>query len=159
MKYSFYLFFWLLSILERFKLCTFFRILWPFCTESQLKVVIPCQIKTKQGRNFLLGKFIILVSKNQYTKFHENLRDVMCRPLPDFILDSLLKSRRMKTKQSAMKLSQIRQRIELCMKNIILRFEVNLRNLLFFSWQFNPYSYFKGSTKVPSYWALETIGY
>jgi hypothetical protein len=31
-----------------------------------------------------------LVSKNQYTKFHENLRDVMCRPLPDFILDSLL---------------------------------------------------------------------
>jgi hypothetical protein len=31
-----------------------------------------------------------------------------------------------KTKQSAMKFSQIRRRIELCMREIILRFELNL---------------------------------
>jgi hypothetical protein len=45
-------------------------------------------------------------------------------------------SRRMKTKQSGMKLSQIRRRIELCLREIILRFEMNLQNLLF-SWQFH----------------------
>jgi hypothetical protein len=56
-------------------------------------------------------------------------------------------SRRMKTKQSAMKLSQIRRRIELCLREIILRFEMNLQNLLF-SWQFNSYSYFKAITEV-----------
>jgi hypothetical protein len=33
------------------------------------------------------------------------------------------KSCRMKTKQNAMKLSQIRRRIELCLREIILRFE------------------------------------
>jgi hypothetical protein len=49
------------------------------------------------------------------------------------------KSRRMKTKLSAIKLSQIRRRIELCLREIILRFEMNLENLLF-SWQFNSYS-------------------
>jgi hypothetical protein len=32
----------------------------------------------------------------------------------------------MKTKQSAMKLSQISRRIELCLREIILRFEMNL---------------------------------
>jgi hypothetical protein len=37
-----------------------------------------------------------------------------------------------KTKQSVMKLSQIRRRIELCMREIILRFEMNLYNLTFF---------------------------
>jgi hypothetical protein len=36
------------------------------------------------------------------------------------------KSRRMKTKQSAIKLSQIRRGIELCLREIILRFEMNL---------------------------------
>jgi hypothetical protein len=38
----------------------------------------------------------------------------------------------MKTEQSAMKLSQIRRRIELCLREIILRFEMNIQNLLFF---------------------------
>jgi hypothetical protein len=37
----------------------------------------------------------------------------------------------MKTKESAMKLSQIRRRIELCLREIILRFEMNLQNLFF----------------------------
>jgi hypothetical protein len=41
------------------------------------------------------------------------------------------KSRRMKTKQSVMKLSQIGRRIELCLKEIVLRFGMNLQNLLF----------------------------
>jgi hypothetical protein len=36
-----------------------------------------------------------------------------------------------KTKQSAMELNQIRRRIGLCMRDIILRFEMNLQNLLF----------------------------
>jgi hypothetical protein len=48
------------------------------------------------------------------------------------------KSRRMKTKQSIIKLSQIRRRIEQCLREIILRFAMNLQNLLF-SWQFNSY--------------------
>jgi hypothetical protein len=38
----------------------------------------------------------------------------------------------MKTKQSAKKLSQILRRIELSLREIILRFEKNLQNLLFF---------------------------
>jgi hypothetical protein len=68
-------------------------------------------------------------------------------------------SRRMKTKQSAMKLSQIRRRIytELCLREIILRFDVNLQNLLLY-WQFNSYSYSKASTEVLSNWAVETLG-
>jgi hypothetical protein len=66
------------------------------------------------------------------------------------------KSRRMKTKQSAMKLSQIRRRIELCLREMILRFEMNLQNLL--SWQFNSYLYFKASSEVLSNWAVETLG-
>jgi hypothetical protein len=40
------------------------------------------------------------------------------------------KSRRMKTRQSAMKLSKIRRRIELYLREIILRFEMKLQNLL-----------------------------
>jgi hypothetical protein len=36
-----------------------------------------------------------------------------------------------KPQQSAMKLSQIRRRMKLCMREIILRFEMNLSNLLF----------------------------
>jgi hypothetical protein len=64
------------------------------------------------------------------------------------------KSRWMKTKQSAMKLSEIRRRIKLCLREIILRFEMNLQNFLF-SWQFNSYSYFKASTEVLSKWAAE----
>jgi hypothetical protein len=66
------------------------------------------------------------------------------------------KSRHMKTKQSSMKLSQIRRRIELCLREIILRFEMNLQNLLF-SWQFNSYSYFKAITEVLSYWAVALL--
>jgi hypothetical protein len=62
-----------------------------------------------------------------------------------------------KTKQSAMKLSQIRRRIELCMREIILRFKMDLQNLIF-SLQFNPNSYSKASTEVLSYWAAETLG-
>jgi hypothetical protein len=34
--------------------------------------------------------------------------------------------------QSAMKVSQIRRRIDLCLTEIILRFDINLQNLLFF---------------------------
>jgi hypothetical protein len=67
------------------------------------------------------------------------------------------KSRRVKTKNSDMKLSQIRRRIKLYLREIILRFEMNLENLLF-SWQFKSYSYFKASTDVPSNWAVETLG-
>jgi hypothetical protein len=68
-----------------------------------------------------------------------------------------LKSRRMKTKQSVMKLSQIRRRMELYLRKIIIRFEMNLQNLLF-SWQCNSYSYFKASIEVLSNWAVETLG-
>jgi hypothetical protein len=67
------------------------------------------------------------------------------------------KSHRMKTKQSAMKLSQIRRRIGLCLTELILRFEMNLQNILF-SWQFNSYSYSKASTDALSNWAVETLG-
>jgi hypothetical protein len=62
----------------------------------------------------------------------------------------------MKTKQIVMKLSQIRRRIELCLREIILRFEINSQNVLF-SWQFNSYSYFKASIEVLSYWAVSSI--
>jgi hypothetical protein len=65
------------------------------------------------------------------------------------------KNRRMKTKQSAMKLSQIRRRIELYLREIIIRFEFT--NLVF-SWQFNSYSYFKASTEGLCNWAVETLG-
>jgi hypothetical protein len=41
------------------------------------------------------------------------------------------KSHRMKTEESAMKLNQIRRRIELCLREMILRFEMNLQNLVF----------------------------
>jgi hypothetical protein len=59
------------------------------------------------------------------------------------------KSCRMKTKQSAMKLSQIRGWIKLhCMpERDNPSFWDELQNLLF-SWQFNLYSYFKASIKV-----------
>jgi hypothetical protein len=67
------------------------------------------------------------------------------------------KRRRKKTKQSAMPLSQIRQRIVICPREIILRFEVNLWNL-HLSWQFNSYSYIKASTEVLSNWAVKTYG-
>jgi hypothetical protein len=66
-------------------------------------------------------------------------------------------SRRMKTKQCAMKLSQVHRRIELCLREIILPFEMNLQNLIF-SWQFNSHSYLKASTEVLSNWAVETLG-
>jgi hypothetical protein len=62
----------------------------------------------------------------------------------------------MKTKQNAMKLSQIRRRIELRLREIIFRFEMNLENSLF-SRQFNSYSYFKESTEVLSNWAVDTL--
>jgi hypothetical protein len=52
-----------------------------------------------------------------------------------------------KTKYCAMKLSQIRRRIELCMREIILRFEMNLWNLLF-SYSFIHIRIFK---QVPKY--------
>jgi hypothetical protein len=68
------------------------------------------------------------------------------------------KSRRIKTKQSAMKLNQIRRRIELCLREIILRFEMNLQNLLF-SWplKYNKTYRFDMSSNiysVPDYYAL-----
>jgi hypothetical protein len=42
------------------------------------------------------------------------------------------KSRRMKIQESAMKLGQIRRRIELSLREIVLRFEMNVQNLIFF---------------------------
>jgi hypothetical protein len=56
-----------------------------------------------------------------------------------------------------MKLSQICRRIELCMREIILPFEMNLQNLLF-SGQNYSYSYSQAITEVLSYWAEETPG-
>jgi hypothetical protein len=56
-----------------------------------------------------------------------------------------------------MKLSQIRRRIDICLREIIFRFEMNFQNL-FFSWQFNSYSCFKASIEVLSNWAVETLG-
>jgi hypothetical protein len=41
------------------------------------------------------------------------------------------KSRQMKTKQSAVKFCKIRRKIELCLREMIFRFEMNLQNLLF----------------------------
>jgi hypothetical protein len=52
----------------------------------------------------------------------------------------------MKTKQSAMKLSR-RIELHVCLREIILRFEMNLQNL-HFSWQFNSYSCFKMSRDI-----------
>jgi hypothetical protein len=68
----------------------FFQYFVTFLHQNQLKVtiIIPCQAKTKH-RNFLPDKFDIWVSKNLYTKFHENLRCGMS--LSVFILDSLYK--------------------------------------------------------------------
>jgi hypothetical protein len=48
----------------------------------------------------------------------------------------------MKCKQSDMKLSKICLWTELCLRKILVPFQMNLQNLLF-SWQFNSYSYFK----------------
>jgi hypothetical protein len=45
----------------------------------------------------------------------------------------------------------------ICLREIILRFEMNLQNLLF-SRQFNSYWYFKASSEVLSNWAVETLG-
>jgi hypothetical protein len=56
-----------------------------------------------------------------------------------------------------MKLSQIRRRIELCMKEIIFRPEMNLQNLLF-AWRNYSYSYSQASTEVLSYRAEEILG-
>jgi hypothetical protein len=53
----------------------------------------------------------------------------------------------MKTKQSAMKFSQIRQRIELCLGEITLRFEMSL--LFFLTAQIN----FRILKQVPKYLA------
>jgi hypothetical protein len=61
----------------------------------------------------------------------------------------LWKNHQMNIKQSAMKLSQICQRIELCLQEIILRYEMNLYNLLF-SWQFK--SYLKQVLKYLATW-------
>jgi hypothetical protein len=58
--------------------------------------------------------------------------------------------------QSAMKTSLIRRRVELCMREIILRLKLFCK-IYFFSWQFNSYSYFKVSTEVLSYWAVEIL--
>jgi hypothetical protein len=54
-------------------------------------------------------------------------------------------------KYCAVKLSQIRQRIELCIKEIILRFEMNSSNLIF-SWENYSYFYFN---HVPKHLASE----
>ena len=66
-----------------------------------------------------------------------------------------LMSRRMKTKESAIKLSQIRRRIELCLREIILLFSW-IYKIYFYFWQYNSFSYFKASTEVLSNWAVET---
>jgi hypothetical protein len=51
---------------------------------------------------------------------------VMLRPKKFEIRKKWESFERAGKKQSAMKLSQIRRRIELCMREIILRFEMNL---------------------------------
>jgi hypothetical protein len=43
------------------------------------------------------------------------------------------------------------------MREIILRFEMKLQNLIFF-WQFNSYLDFKTSTEELSNWTIETLG-
>jgi hypothetical protein len=47
--------------------------------------------------------------------------------------------------------------MELCLREIILGFEMNLQNLLF-SRQLNSYSYFKANTEVLNRWAVKTLG-
>jgi hypothetical protein len=60
-----------------------------------------------------------------------------------------------KNKYCAMKLSQIHRRIELCMREIILRFEM-IKFILFLTELF--IFVFLASTEVLSYWAEETLG-
>jgi hypothetical protein len=61
-------------------------------------------------------------------------------------------------KYFAMKLSQIRRRIELCMREIILRFEMNLYKFTFFLDRIIHIRIFKVSTEVRIYGAVETLG-
>ena len=53
-----------------------------------------------------------------------------------------------------MKLSQIRRRIEICMMDVILRYEMIKLTLC---GHFYSYSYFLASTEVLSYWAVVTL--
>jgi hypothetical protein len=62
-----------------------------------------------------------------------------------------------KRTKSATKLSQTHWRIELCKTAIIPRFEMNVYKVIVF-WQYDSYSYFKTSTEVISYWAIENLG-
>jgi hypothetical protein len=57
-----------------------------------------------------------------------------------------------------MKLSQIRRRIELCMREIILRFEMNLYKFTFFLTDLFIFVFLSISTEVRTYWAVETLG-
>jgi hypothetical protein len=57
---------------------------------------------------------------NQVSSVMLSLKELEIRKKIKTVKESL------KTKQSAMKLSQIRRRIELCMREIILPFEMNL---------------------------------
>jgi hypothetical protein len=54
-----------------------------------------------------------------------------------------------------MKLSQIRRRIELCMRKIILRFWDEFINFTFF--MAGLFIFVLASTEVHSYWAVETL--
>jgi hypothetical protein len=62
-----------------------------------------------------------------------------------------------KTKQNVMELSQISQRREQCMKEIILCFQMNFKKL-HFSLQVNSYLYFQARTEVLRYWDVGTLG-
>jgi hypothetical protein len=62
------------------------------------------------------------------------------------------------TKYYVIKLSLIRRRIELCMRKIILRFEVNFKKFHFFLDSIIHISISKASTEVLNYWAEETLG-
>jgi hypothetical protein len=54
--------------------------------------------------------------------------------------------------------NQIRRRIELCMREIILRFEINFKNLTFFLDSIIQIRIFKQVPKYFSNWAEETLG-
>jgi hypothetical protein len=63
-----------------------------------------------------------------------------------------------KPEQNAVKWSQIRRRIELCIREIILRFEMNSYKVLFFLESYSHIiQYFKASIEVLGYWWIKGI--
>jgi hypothetical protein len=94
----------------------------------------------------------IPILRHQMSILSNQVFSVVLRPKKLEKLWKLYKSRN-KNNYCAMKLSQIRWTIELCMREIILRFEMNLSKLLF-SWQNYSYLYFK---QIPKYLATGSL--